>query len=231
MTDYTWINGKPLCLFGGLLLASYEVGQGALSFDRIDSPAGSGFVVSGRTIGLRTIKLPVHILGDTPEDTQERASFFLREFSAGQVELGLPDGYLYFAVLTKQDGPTFVTEEQISLTLMLQGIRCRPMETIAGGSFEALGTLPEMDCIIETTVGADAQTYTVAGITFDGGDRVSGVRKGEQIVIDGIHKTVMIDGQPAVDRCDLIDFPRLRPGPNTFEGPDPITVKYYPTYL
>lgn len=231
MEEFTWINEKPLYSFGGRLLSNYGVGQSALNFEKINSPAGTGFTVSGRQIGLRTLSLPIHIFGETPENTQENVSRLLREFLAGKVKLNLPDGFLYFAVLTGQEGPTFITEEMVSLTLTLEGIRCRAMKSETGHAFSIQGTLPEMDCIIRVTVGKQAETYTVAGITFDGGDRFAGVEVGDLIVIDGISKRVTINGEAAMDRCDLVEFPRVHPGENLIEAPDPVTLEYYPTYL
>lgn len=231
LEDYTYINDQPLCLFGGMLGADYEVGQSSLKYDTLVSPSGAGFTVAGRTIGLRTIVLPIDIYGDTPEDAQHRASLLLREFSSGKVKLSLPDGFVYFAVLTGQSGPSLITEEILSLSLTLQGIRCKPLETATGHDFDLLGTMPEMACILRVTVGKSAQTYTVAGITFDGGEHTSGLSAGDQIVIDGINKQVTINGTPAMDRCDLVSFPTVKPGINTIDAPDPVTVEYYPMYL
>lgn len=231
MEEFTWINGKPLCQFGGRLLSSYEVGQSSVSFERADSPAGSGFTVSGRQIGLRTIRLPLHIFGTTPSDTQEKVSLLLQEFLTGKTELALPDGFIYFAALSEQEGPVFITEEMVSLTLTLSGIRCRPLRTETGHTFHVEGTLPQMDCILRVTAGQGSAAYTVAGVTFDGGGQMSGVAKGDQIVIDGINKRVTVNGLAAVDCCDIVAFPQVHPGVNEIEAPDPVTLEYYPTYL
>lgn len=231
MEDYTYINDRPLNEFGGFLLSSYEVGQSKISFETLTAPSGAGFTVAGRSLGLRSIKLPIHIYGDTPEDAQHRVSVLLREFLSGRVKLGLPDGFLYFAVLTGQEGPTLITEEILSLSLTLQGIRCKPMEQAVGHDFEVYGTMPEMNCRLRVTVGADAQTYKLGGITFDGGEHTSGLKRGDVIVVDGMEKTVTINGSPAMDRCDLITFPTVHPGSNVIEAADPVTLEYYPAYL
>lgn len=231
MDDYTYINDKPLNLFSALLLSSYGVGQSSVAFDTLVSSSGAGFVVAGRTLGLRTITLPLHVYGETPEETQQHVSRLLEEFIDGKVKIGLPDGFLYFGVLTGQEGPDFITEELVSLTLTLQGIRCKPLETVTGNELSVYGTLPEMDCVIRATVGKSAQTYTVAGIVFDGGAHTSGLSAGDQIVIDGINKIVTINGDPAMDRCSLVTFPTLHPGENIITALDPVTVEYYPMYL
>lgn len=231
MDDYTYINDKPLNLFSALLLSSYGVGQSSVAFDMLASSSGAGFVVAGRTLGLRTITLPLHVYGETPEATQQHVSRLLEEFIRGRVRIGLPDGFLYFGVLTGQEGPNFITEELVSLTLTLQGIRCKPPETVTGPKFSVYGTMPEMDCIIRATVGKSAQTYTVAGVIFDGGEHASGLSAGDQIVIDGINKQVTINGDPAMERCSLVTFPTLHPGENVIAAPNPVTVEYYPTYL
>lgn len=231
MEEFVWINGKPLCQFGGRLLATYEVGQSTLSFERSDSPAGSGFIISSRQIGLRTIKLPIHIFGDTPEETQEKVSHLLQEFITGKTELALPDGFIYFAVLSGQEGPVLITEEIASLTLTLSGIRCKPMRTEQGHTFHVDGTLPQMDCILRVTAGQTADRYTIAGITFGVGDQLPGVTLGDQIVIDGINKRVTVNGMDAVNRCDIVAFPQVHPGINELDAPDPVTLEYYPTYL
>lgn len=231
MDDYTYINDKPLNLFSALLLSSYGVGQSSVAFDTLVSSSGAGFVVAGRTLGLRTITLPLHVYGETPEETQQHVSRLLEEFIDGKVKIGLPDGFLYFGVLTGQEGPDFITEELVSLTLTLQGIRCKPLETATGHDFDLQGTMPEMDCVLRVTVGADAQTYKLGGITFDGGEHTSGLKQGDVIVVDGMEKTVTINGSPAMDRCDLITFPTVHPGSNVIEAADPVTLEYYPAYL
>lgn len=231
MDDLTYINDKPLCSFGGLLGENYEVGQSSLKYETLTTANGAGLVVAGRTIGLRSIVLPIDIYGSTSEDAQHRVSLLLRELASGTVKLGLPDGFLYFAVLTGQGGPTIITKAAVALSLTFQGIRCKPMEQAVGHEFEVYGTMPEMNCRLSVTVGADAQTYQLGGIAFDGGEHTSGLKRGDVIVVDGMEKTVTINGSPAMDRCDLITFPTVHPGSNVIEAADPVTLEYYPAYL
>lgn len=229
--DYTYINDKPLNLFGGLLLADYEVGQAKLSFTKSENDLGNGFIVTDKKVGLRNISLKIHIYADTPENAQESLSVLTREFVNGKVRLGLPDGFVYFAVITGQQGPKLITEEILEVTFTFEGIRCRPMVEAEGNEFFILGTLPEMECVITVTVGATALSYDVAGITFDGGDEASQMVKGDVIIIDGINKVVTINGKPSMNRCNMIKFPTVKPGNCTIDAPDPIKLKYYPAFL
>ena len=99
------------------------------------------------------------------------------------------------------------------------------VKAVSNGSLQAQGTLPKMDCILSASPSADAEKYVVAGITF------TNVHQGDQIVIDGITKRILINGGPAAQRCDIIDFPYLVPGDNTVSCIDPVTVQYYPSYV
>ena len=99
------------------------------------------------------------------------------------------------------------------------------VKAVSNGGFQAQGTLPKMDCILSASPSADAEKYVVAGITF------TNVHQGDQIIIDGITKRILINGGPAAQRCDIIDFPYLVPGDNTVSCIDPVTVQYYPSYV
>ena len=79
------------------------------------------------------------------------------------------------------------------------------VKAVSNGSLQAQGTLPKMDCILSASPSADAEKYVVDGITF------TNVHQGDQIVIDGITKRVLINGGPAAQRCNIIDFPYLVP--------------------
>ena len=121
--------------------------------------------------------------------------------------------------------PQQITPSILSCSYVFLGIQHDKMvKAVSNGSLQAQGTLPKMDCILSASPSADAEKYVVAGITF------TNVHQGDQIVIDGITKRVLINGGPAAQRCNIIDFPYLVPGDNTISCIDPVTVQYYPSY-
>lgn len=82
-----------------------------------------------------------------------------------------------------------------------------------------------MDCILTATVGTAAAKYNLAGVTFAGVARRGGAGAGRH------HQAGAGGRRAAAQRCDIVEWPYLVPGPNRFPCPDPVTVEYYPTYL
>ena len=82
-----------------------------------------------------------------------------------------------------------------------------------------------MDCRLTAKVSADADTYNMAGVTW------GNVKAGDTLVLDGLEKLIQRNGQNDALGCDASGWPRLQPGINTLGCPDPLTIKYYPTYM
>lgn len=220
-----FINGIPFSQFGGRLKAEYTVSGAAVTTNYHKPRDGSSFVFLGSEIGLKTIALPFDLYGDSPMDAQKRLSAFRALCMAGKTELFLPDGFYYTSVLQSFGETRQITPCILSASCEFLGIQHEELtKTVCQGTFFVQGTLPKMDCTLSFSPSADAASYTVAGITF------TNVKKGDQIVIDGMTKRVLINGAPAAQRCNIVEFPFLTPGENRIAAPDPVTVQYYPSY-
>ena len=65
--------------------------------------------------------------------------------------------------------------------------------------------------------------------------KVTRVQRGNILIIDGIDKAVTIDGEPAFDRYDAWEFPKLSTGTNNIKitsgGSCQISIQYQPRYV
>lgn len=221
------INRIPISRYGAKLRADYSVSGSSITTTYLKPRTGSAFHLIGNTIGLKTITLPFDIYGRSPSDAKRKLSSLDALAAAGKVELSLPDGMLYTAVLQAIAQPTAITDRILSCSYTFMGIQhdAKIRLDADGGHFWANGTLPQMDCILSVTVGADSNKYLFAGVTF------SGVKKGDVLILDGVTKRVLVNGAPGAQKCDLVEFPYQVPGRNIISCPDVVTVKYYPSYL
>lgn len=221
-----YINHIPLSQFGGKLRANYTVSGSAVTADYYKPRDGNAFISLGSRIGLKIITLPFDLYGSSPRETKRNLSALDALCLSGKVELYLPDGFYYTSILQSIGVPQQITPSILSCSYVFLGIQHDKMvKAVSNGSFQAQGTLPKMDCILSASPSADVEKYVVAGITF------TNVHQGDQIVIDGITKRILITGGPAAQRCDIIDFLYLVPGDNTISCIDPVTVQYYPSYV
>lgn len=220
------INGKNIAQLGARLLASYKVGGTPVDAGYNKARRGTAVTLLGTELGLRAITLPLDIRGRDGRDCALKKSQLDALLAAGKVELHLPDGFYYASLLQSIGEAAQVMPGLISCTYTLLGVQHDPLvRAQCTGTLFARGTMPRMDCILTATVGTAAAKYNLAGVTF------AGVAAGEVLVLDGITKRVLVGGAPAAQRCDIVEWPYLMPGPNRFPCPDPVTVEYYPTYL
>ena len=221
-----YINNIPLSRFGGKLRAEYTVSGSAVTTNYYKPRDGNSFYQMGSTIGLKTITLPFDLYGDSPRETKRNLSALDTLCLSGKVELYLPDGFYYTAILQSIGARQQITPQILSCSYVFLGTQHDAMvQCVSNGHCFALGTLPRMDCILSVSASADAGQYQIAGITF------TNIKKGDRIVIDGITKRVLINGSPVNQgRCNIIDFPYLEPGDNVLLCPDPVAVQYYPSY-
>lgn len=221
------INKIPISKYGARLRADYSVSGSDITATYQKPKAGNAFFVISQTVGMKTITLPFDIYGRSPADAKRKLSSLDALASGGKVELSLPDGMLYTAVLQTIAQPTAITDRILSCAHTFLGIQhdAKIRLDTDGGHFWANGTLPQMDCILSVTVGADANKYPFAGVTF------SGVKKGDVLILDGMTKRVLVNGAPGAQKCNLVEFPYLVPGRNIISCPDVVTVEYYPSYL
>ncbi len=76
--------------------------------------------------------------------------------------------------------------------------------------------------------GADMIDFTIHGI------KIKNLKAGKKVVIDGIKKTVTMDGKNKFNDTEFWSFPTLTPGTNkiTLSRTDAkVILKYYPRYV
>lgn len=227
MDDF-YINGRGSGEFGARLLSSWSVSGPEITRVVIRGGAGSTLVSPVPRLGTKTLSLPVDICGRDPEQTELRRSMLTQALGQGTVELWLPDGFTYRCVLTKAGDKTELDPYgcRVHTEYTLTGFQCRPLVRAvpAENCLYAYGTWPQMDCRLTARVGASAERYAMAGVTW------SNVHQGDLLVLDGLEKRILKNGFSAALDCDAADWPRLCPGENRLTCPDQLTVEYYPTY-
>lgn len=221
-----YINNTPISKFGAKLKAGYTVSGSPLTTYYHKPQLGSSCIFLGNSIGLKTITLPIDLYGESSKSARLNLSALDALAESGKVELFLPDGFYYTAILQSIEDPQSITDQAFSFSYVFIGIQHDKMVTTeSSGNVFAIGTLPQMDCILSVTVGTDAEEYPFAGVTF------TNVSKGDRLTLDGMTKRVLVNGAPGAQKCDLVEFPYLTPGENTISCPDKVTVQYYPSYL
>ena len=80
----------------------------------------------------------------------------------------------------------------------------------------------------------DIMLLTIEGLSEEK-IKVEKIKSGQMLVIDGIDKTITLDGNEAFDLYDAWEFPKLQPGTNTVKitNADVMTlsVEYQPRYI
>lgn len=223
-----WINGMASGQFGCRLLHSWTVQDEELETLFVQGRDSSSFLGWTKASGRKTLILPVHFFGESPQDALQKRSQMTQALLDRLVELQMPDGFLYRAVLTSTGTTKAVTLDGgiVATEYQLVGMQCQPLEQVqCEGTLFAKGTYPQMDCRITATVGQDATRYSMAGVTW------WNVKKGDLLVMDGIDKLILKNGKNAVMENDATQWIKLQPGQNQLQCPDPLLVEYYPTYL
>ena len=222
-----YIDHVPLEQYGARLQLAWRV-TGANALGEYYRPRyGTGLVLMGGVdAGLKTITLPVDIYGDSPRDVTLRKSVLDAAAARGRVELYLPDGLYYTAVVQTLGQLDWASDTLAGCTYEFAGLAHDPAVCVTvNGPMACASTVPRTDCVLSVTVGTAAASYNLAGVRF------TDVDAGDTLTLDGWTKRVLINGVPAAQRCDIVEWPYLAPGANAITAPDPVTVRYYPTYL
>lgn len=215
------INGHELSEYGANLLREYTVGANAVSNSYFKGRSRSNFILYMSDIGLKTLTLPIVFQGDSIAINKSRLDAEL----LGKSEVHMPDGYYYTVMMDDAGTLAYRSEYLAECTYTLSGYQHGALVTATGKTVECISTAPITDCIVSVTAGADAERYPVGDAVFQN------VKAGDVLTLDGINKRVLVNGGPAAQRCDFIQLPYLKPGANTFDISDPVTVRYYPIYL
>lgn len=180
-------------------------------------------------IQAQTVTLEMDISGDSRFQITLNESRMKAEFLAGTI-LFLPDSFYYDSVLISASAMTFQSDALASVTYTFRANRKLGEVTVPDAKiqFYCNSTVPLTDAYFSITSSITSDTYVVAGVTF------TNVKPGTTIEIDGYKKRVLINGAPGAHFCDIVEFPKLKPGFNQFVdagNPDTLSVRFKPTFL
>lgn len=225
-----YINGVNPEDYGVLPMLEYSVGGTEIENDIFQGRNSSNFNLLAGVFGRKPISFTLVYPGKTHREAKLLRST-VEGWMWGKIELFLPDGFYYTATLDSIDDgtPEGVEDNQvlISVGYSFSGIQHDPLVTVqnAAAGFINPGTLPFAGCICSVTASAAADSYQLAGATFQN------VTQGEQLTVDGINMRLLRNGAPAPGNVTFIKFPTVTPGENKFSAADPVTVQYYPCYM
>ena len=212
-----FLNHLNAVEYGVRLLKGWSVKRGSTGASAVKSRMSAAFNVMGSEVSLKTITLPVTIKGRDQHEAAARLSAWEAALAGGKVELQLPDGFYYDAYLKSCGEPSYDLPWLISNTYVLEGVQRGPLLSLKAQPdvpFTVKGTAPRIGCRIAATVPDGAASFSVAGVTFT----------------DGLTIRVLVNGAPGLQKCDIIEWPYLKPGLNTVPGDGAMTVDYYPIY-
>lgn len=223
-----YINGLSLDDLGAEGLREYSVGGSVISNEYFQGRNRTSYNVLTTSFGLKPVKLSLAFKGELRRDVMIKKSRTDAQLF-GKSEVFLPDGFFYTCMLDSvgeiqwqgQEGNGWLAIVEYSLN----GIQHDQMEEATGETFFCRSTTPFTDCALSVTVSQAAESYQLGGATFED------VQAGEELTFDGINKRILRNGAPAAGNVYFINFPQLVPGVNSFSAADPVTVKYYPSYL
>lgn len=219
-----WINEKPLSDYGGELRMEYKVSGYNLETSAFKGRKSSSFVLLNNIVGFQTLSLPVVFEGKSRDDVSLKKSMF-DMLAFGKNELIMDDGFLYTAYLSNIGDASYPAPELIEVDYTFVGVRHGPKVIVTGNTINCESTLPNTDCILSVIVGSTGTNYRVGTVVFPQ------VTQGEELIIDGINKRILVNNAPAADRADWITFPSLSPGINLLECEDTLTVEFFPVFF
>lgn len=227
-TEKVFINDHDISDYGAKALRGIVVGGTQITNDYFQGRNRTHYTLMSTQFGLKSISFTLVYDSVLLRTAGEHRSMLEAEMAKG-CDLYLPDGFHYRCMLESIGEPEVKgvdgLQVLVSVAYKFSGIQHDPLETIDNGaSFIAKGTMPQMDCRLTVTVGADADTYRLRGAVF------SNVHAGDVIVFDGINKRFLKNGAPTT-ATEWITFPYVKPGQNIFTAVDPVKVEYYPCYI
>ena len=221
--DYKLIvNNIPISEYNAMLQQDYSVSGAEISSSYADN--GRSLVLLGQKIGLKTLTVKLTFFGKTSDEAYTRYSMFCASL-LGVLELIMPDEKRYRCILTSVGAETYVTEGVMDATFSFIGYKHGALQTVIGSRLFCESTLPKTDCILTATVGSSGENYRLGTVTFPS------VTAGEVLKVDGVTKRILVNGVPAAQRAEWLQFPYLVPGINNIDCKDSVTTEYYPAYF
>lgn len=218
------INGKSLSEYNGKLLLGYKISGCELDVSVIKGRNRSSLRLLNASVGLKNLTLPIVFRGKNRAEASAKKSMFEQE-AFGKSELLMDDGLRYSVVLSSIGDADYQGMELVKTEYVFAGIRHGDYIKVIGNTVCCDSTLPDTDCVLTATVSEDSANYKVGSVTF------KNVVAGEVLTVDGINGRILVNGAPAAERADWIEFPKLVPGINNLQCIDTLTVEFYPAYF
>lgn len=220
-----FINNKDIMDFDAVV-ESFKISGSAVSNSFYQGKNRTTFHELSYAVGMKVITLSLFFSAPTRRRLTLNKSA-VDALMVGKIELHMPDGFYYDAVLTSAGELQMLGVEQNQLialcTYTFQGIQRDGLKTVTGNTLLAEGTAPHMDCRLTCTATANRATLQVGTVTF------SGIQNGDVVVADGINGVLTVNGNPVV--ASFTKLPYLVPGEQTITCPETLTIEYYPTYI
>lgn len=149
------------------------------------------------------------------------------------VEISLPDGYIYTAVVQSLSPATFDGSGEHDVTYTFAAIRHKTTveKHVSPNGFVFCESNTETQCMIKAKFNSFSNTKNKAKLF---GTIIHNLSNGSEIVIDGINGIVTENGNNKFLDTNLIDFPVLQPGKNLVDCNETdvtISVVYTPIYI
>lgn len=243
------VSGRSLREFRAKML-SYPEFQTVIDTELFQGAARSTLAVLKNRRGAMIMHCYIDFFGSNEERTEQRSSFEALFLGMEPVEIDIGDGYFYRAVLTSSAESITKGEIYTTAEYRFRVTRHRDPQVLEvvsystehpeNGEIYCLSNAEKTDCVLTISFPGGMAAASFLNVNLNGQTwsyEFSNISIGT-IVLDGIHKILLIDGQNATNRITWTDFPYLVPGKNLLEikisgiaFSRPCTVEYTPTYL
>lgn len=201
----------------------WTVKRDSLTQPYLQSANTQSFVTGSAKLALKKITFTLDYTGDNKDDSRAQLELLM---VSGPIEIYGPDGRNYKCVLQEfgeENRMDFSDAVSVPYTFYGYAHGYRITVPDAWGGFWCYSTVPYTDCIISAT---SRNTSTmVAEINF------TNINVGDQIVIDGENHVVTINGENGMLKCDMTEFPKIKPQSNALESSEHMKLSYIPVFM
>lgn len=216
------INNVPIKEYGAKLRDDYKISAAPLENAYFQGVKRSGFVLLSQVPGLKSLQLSIVFFGKDRREIDFRKSVFDGKLM-GTLELYL-DGYYYTVICNEIGDGAYQGECLMECEYEFTGYKHGKLVEVISNEVWCESTAPYTDCTLEVVTKSDVANYVLGTVTF------LNVTVGEVLTVDGINKRILVNGIPAAERAEWIEFPSLSPGKNYIQCNDVPTVTFYPVY-
>lgn len=221
------VNNTDLAVLG-VFVESYKVGPTEVTNDIFQGRNRTSFNVLSAVFGMREIAVNLFFSGKTRREITLQKSR-VDGLMFGELDLFLPDGLHYNAVLEKAGELQILGVQETGVIALgsytFRGICHDPLVTATGNTVYCTSTMPQTSCRLSCTASEDYEEITIDTVT------ITGVTAGDVLVVDGIEGRILQNGAPCAGNMSFLHLPALVPGENVFSCPEVLTVEYYPAYI